>query len=68
MDMTGGSKKRRETEVYENYWKFTAAYTNLLGTKFHNCLSVTVMFIDSHKKERKMVRRRSFTADFRKES
>lgn len=51
MDMTGGSKKRRETEVYENYWKFTAAYTNLLGTKFHNCLSVTVMFIDSHKKE-----------------
>lgn len=49
--MTGGKKKRPEIEVYENYWKFTAAYTDLLGTKFHNCLQVTVMFIDSHKKE-----------------
>lgn len=46
-----GTKKRRETEVYENYWKFTAAHLDISGTKFHNCLNIIVLFIDKNKKE-----------------
>ncbi len=44
------TKIRRETEVYENYWKFTAAHTDIHGTKFNNCLNVIVDFIDKNKK------------------
>ena len=43
------TKKRREVEVYENYWKFTAAHLDITGTKFNNCLNVIVRFIDKHK-------------------
>lgn len=43
------TKKRRESEVYEDYWKFTAAHTNIFGTKFSNCLRVAVRFIDQNK-------------------
>lgn len=46
-----GTKKRRETEVYENYWKFTAAHLDIAGTKFNNCLNIIVLFIDKNKKE-----------------
>lgn len=42
------TKKRREKETYENYWKFTAAHTNILGTKFNNCLNVIIHFIDKN--------------------
>ncbi len=45
------TKKRREVEVYENYWKFTAAHLDITGTKFNNCLNVIVLFIDKNKKE-----------------
>lgn len=43
------TKKRRDTEVYENYWKFTAAHLDITGTKFNNCLHVIVLFIDENR-------------------
>ena len=43
------TKKRRDVEVYENYWKFTAAHLDITGTKFNNCLNVIVRFIDKNK-------------------
>lgn len=42
------TKRRRPVEVYEQYWKFTAAHLDITGTKFNNCLNVIVMFIDRH--------------------
>ncbi len=42
------TKKRRNVEVYENYWKFTAAHLDITGTKFNNCLNVIVRFIDQN--------------------
>src|SRR5574344_2361950 len=42
------TKKRRDIEIYENYWKFTAAHLDITGTKFNNCLNVVVMFIDKN--------------------
>ncbi len=45
------TKKRRDVEIYENYWKFTAAHLDITGTKFNNCLNVIVRFIDMHKDE-----------------
>jgi len=47
----GTTKKRRNIEVYENYWKFTAAHLDINGTKFNNCLNVIVTFIDKNKSE-----------------
>lgn len=43
------TKKRRDVEVYENYWKFTAAHLDITGTKFNNCLNIIVRFIDKNK-------------------
>ena len=40
----GNTKKRRDIEIYENYWKFTAAHLDITGTKFNNCLNVIVTF------------------------
>ena len=45
------TKKRRNIEVYEDYWKFTAALTDIYGSKFKNALSVIVNFIDENKVE-----------------
>lgn len=45
------TKKRRDVEIYEDYWKFTAAHLDITGTKFGNCLNVIVMFIDKHLSE-----------------
>lgn len=47
----GNTKKRRDIEIYENYWKFTAAHLDITGTKFNNCLNVIVTFIDKNKSE-----------------
>lgn len=41
-------KKRRDTEIYENYWKFTAAHLDITGTKFNNCLNVIIIYIDNN--------------------
>lgn len=43
------TKKRRDVEIYENYWKFTAAHLDITGTKFNNCLNVIVLFIDKNR-------------------
>lgn len=43
------TKKRRDIEVYENYWNFTAALTDIYGNKFKNALSVIINFIDTNK-------------------
>lgn len=43
------TKKRRSVEVYEHYWKFTAAHLDITGTKFNNCLNVIVLFLDKNK-------------------
>lgn len=43
------TKKRRDVEIYEDYWKFTAALTDIYGSKFKNALSVIVNFIDANK-------------------
>ncbi len=45
------TKKRRDVEIYENYWKFTAAHLDITGTKFNNCLNVIILFIDKNKVE-----------------
>lgn len=45
----GKSKKRRDVEIYENYWKFTAAHLDIMGTGFNNCLKIIVLFIDKNK-------------------
>ncbi len=46
----GSTKKRREVEIYESYWKFTAAHLDITGTKFNNCLNVIILFIDKNKR------------------
>lgn len=47
----GRTKKRREHEQYENYWKITAQWTNIYGTKFNYALRIIVNFIDKNKNE-----------------
>lgn len=39
------TKKRRQIEIYKNYWNFTAAHLDITGTKFNNCLKVIILFI-----------------------
>lgn len=36
-------------QVYEDYWKFTMAYTNIYGDKFKESLRIIVDFINLHK-------------------
>lgn len=43
------TKKRRDIEVYEDYWKFTAAWTDIYGQKFANGLKIIVNYIDQNK-------------------
>ena len=50
-NQTINKKKRRKIEIYESYWKFTAALTDIYGTKFKNALNVIVNFIDQNKIE-----------------
>lgn len=42
-------KKRPETEKYEKYWNYTAAFTDIFGEKFSNALRIVLDFIDSNK-------------------
>ncbi len=41
--------EKQRKEVYEDYWKFTAALTDICGNKFKNALSVIVNYIDQNK-------------------
>ena len=56
------TKARRDIEVYENYWRFTAAHLDITGTKFSNCLNIIVLFIDKNKNElEKNAQKRNFS-------
>ena len=59
--MVAHTKKRRDCEVYEDYWKFTAAFTDLHGEDFNSCLRVIIRFIDLHKTELSEDNRQNFS-------
>ena len=51
----GTTKNRPEKEYYEEYWKMTAAWTDIFGIKFNNSLRVTIDFIDQNIEEIKLI-------------
>ena len=38
----------RENQIYEEYWKYTAAWTDLSGGKFIDVLRCCINFFDAH--------------------
>lgn len=44
----GKTKERRAHEEYEEYWKMTAAWTDIYGVKFNKALKITIHFIDEN--------------------
>lgn len=38
----------RQNQIYEEYWSYTAAWTDLNGSKFLDCLRLCVNFIDKY--------------------
>ena len=38
----------RQNQIYEEYWSYTAAWTDLNGSKFLDCLRLCVAFIDRY--------------------
>lgn len=44
----GKTKERRAHEEYEEYWNFTAAWTDIYGIKFNKALRITIHFIDKN--------------------
>ena len=44
----GNSKNRPNKEYYEEYWKMTAAWTDIYGTKFNNSLKVIMVLLVSY--------------------
>lgn len=47
----GKTKERRLHEEYEEYWKLTAAWTDIYGIKFNRALKIVLHFIDKNEKE-----------------
>mgnify|MGYP006091602943 FL=1 len=47
--MSSNSKKRRDIEIYEKYWKFTSAYTDFNGEKFLKTLKLITKNISDRK-------------------
>lgn len=43
--------KNRVNQIYEDYWNYTAAFTNFDGNKFIETLSCVTNFIDEHEDE-----------------
>ena len=43
------TKKAKEEQQYDSYWKLTVEYSDIHGTPFNNVLDLIVKFIDSHK-------------------
>ncbi len=43
--------RNRLNQVYEDYWNYTAAFTNFNGVKFLKVLRASLDFIDAHKDE-----------------
>lgn len=40
--------RNRQNQIYEDYWKYTAAWTDMNGEKFINCLKTCVDFFDTY--------------------
>lgn len=40
--------KNRENQVYEDYWRYTAAWTDVNGDNFIKCLRTCIEFFDGH--------------------
>lgn len=40
--------RNRVNQIYENYWNYTAAFTDFNGTKFRNSLKTIVDYLDAH--------------------
>lgn len=40
--------RNRVNQIYENYWNYTAAFTDFNGTKFRNSLKTIVEYLDAH--------------------
>lgn len=40
--------RNRINQVYEEYWSYTAAWTNINGNKFVSCLKACIDFFDHH--------------------
>ena len=43
---TKNTKKAKEEQQYDAYWKLTVEYSDIHGTLFHNVLDLIVKFID----------------------
>lgn len=42
------TKKSKEEQQYDSYWKLTVEYSDIHGTLFTNVLNLIVKFIDDH--------------------
>ena len=49
----GKTKKLKEEQQYDSYWKLTVEYSDIHGSLFANVLSVIVKFIDEYNLEKK---------------
>ena len=43
------TKKAKEEQQYDSYWKLTVEYSDIHGTLFNNVLDLIVKFIDNHR-------------------
>ena len=43
------TKKAKEEQQYDSYWKLTVEYSDINGTLFNNVLDLIVKFIDNHR-------------------
>ena len=41
-----GTKKAKQNQQYDEYWKLTVEYSDILGPQFNNTLKIIVKFID----------------------
>jgi len=46
---TENTKKAKEEQQYDSYWKLTVEYSDIHGTLFNNVLDLIVKFIDNHR-------------------
>ena len=43
-----GTKRPKQNQQYDEYWKLTVEYTDIFGSQFNNTLKVIVKFIDDN--------------------
>ena len=42
------TKRAKQNQQYDEYWKLTVEYTDIFGAQFNNTLKVIVKFIDDN--------------------